>query len=65
MKLKHGDTVRVVGSSGTAKIRALLTHIHGAMLNKQIDGFRLWNLDELILVKRKAKMKPHRGVNAH
>jgi hypothetical protein len=46
MKLKPGDTVRVVGSRGTAKIRAILTSMHGALLEKQIDGFRLWNPDE-------------------
>jgi len=52
-KLKPGDTVRVVGSRGTAKIiRAILTSVHGALLEKQIDGFRRWNLDELRLVKR-------------
>ncbi len=63
--LKPGDVVRVVGSQGTAKIRSILTSVHGAMLDKKTDGFRLWNLDELRLVKRKAKMKPHRGANAH
>src|SRR5260370_42308730 len=52
MKLKPGDAVRVVGSRGTAKIRAILTRMHGALLEKQIDGFRRWNLDELRLVKR-------------
>ncbi len=52
MKLKAGDTVRVVGSRGTAKISAILTSMHGAMLDKSIDGFRNWNLDELRLVKR-------------
>jgi hypothetical protein len=36
MKLKVGDTVRVVGSRGTAKIRAILTAMHGALLEKQI-----------------------------
>jgi hypothetical protein len=51
-KLKPGDTVRVVGSRGTAKIRAILTSMHGALLEKQIDGFRSWNLDELRFVKR-------------
>jgi predicted RNA-binding protein YlqC (UPF0109 family) len=51
LKLKPGDTVRVIGSRGTAKIRAILTSIHGALLEKQIDGFRRWNLDELRLVK--------------
>jgi hypothetical protein len=56
LELKPGDTVRVVGSRGTAKIRAILTAMHGALLEKQIDGFRCWNLDELQLVKRsKAK----------
>ena len=51
-KLKPCDTVRVVGSRGTAKIRAILTSMHGALLEKHIDGFRRWNLDELRLVKR-------------
>ena len=55
MKLKPGDTVRVVGSRGTAKIRAILTSMHGALLETQIDGFRRWNLDELRLVKRSKK----------
>ncbi len=51
VNLKPGDTVRVVGSRGTAKIRAILNDVHGALLEKQIDGFRCWNLDELRLVK--------------
>jgi hypothetical protein len=56
LKLNPGDTVRVIGSPGTAKIRAILTAVHGALLKTHIDGFRLWNLDELRLVKRgKAK----------
>jgi hypothetical protein len=54
-KLKTGDTVRVVGSGGTAKIRVILSDMHGALLEKQIDGFRRWNLDELRLVKRSEK----------
>jgi hypothetical protein len=52
-KLTPGDTVRVIGERGTAKIRAILTDVHGALLDKRIDGFRLWNLDELRLVKAK------------
>ena len=52
MKLKPSDTVRVIRSRGTAKIRAILSSMHGALLEKQIDGFRRWNLDELKLVKR-------------
>ena len=56
-KLKPGDTVRVVDSRGTAKIRAILSGMHGALLEKQIVGFRLWNLDELRLVER-ARSKP-------
>jgi len=52
VKLKPGDTVKVVGTRGTAKVRAILTSMHGALLEKQIDGFRRWNLDELRLVKR-------------
>jgi hypothetical protein len=55
LKLKPGDTVRVVGSRGTATIRAILTGMHGALLEKQIGGFRRWNLDELRLVKRSKK----------
>jgi hypothetical protein len=55
LKLKPGDTVQVVGSRGTAKIRAILTDVHGALLKTQIDGHRLWNLDELRLVKRSTK----------
>jgi hypothetical protein len=51
-KLKPGDTVRVIGSRRTAKIRAILSSMHGALLEKQIEGFRTWNLDELRLVKR-------------
>lgn len=51
-QLKPGDTVRIVGSRGTAKIRAILTSMHGALLETQIGGFRRWNLDELRLVKR-------------
>jgi hypothetical protein len=53
VKLKPGDTVRVVGSRGTAKVRAILSNVNGALLEKKIDRFRLWNLDELRLVKRK------------
>jgi hypothetical protein len=52
MRLKPGDTVRVKGERGTAEIRAILTSMHGALLEKQIGGFRRWNLDELQLVKR-------------
>ena len=55
MKLEPGDTVVVVGSHGTAKVRPILTSMHGALLEKQIDGFRRWNLDELRLVKRSKK----------
>jgi hypothetical protein len=40
LTLKPGDTVRVVGERGTAKIRAILTSMHGALLETQIDGFR-------------------------
>jgi len=52
MKLKPGDTVRVVGERGTAKVRAILTSMHGALLETQIGGFRRLNLDELSLVNR-------------
>jgi hypothetical protein len=55
VKLQPGDTVRVVGSRGTAKIRAILTHMHGALLEKEIGDFRLWNLDELRVVKRRKR----------
>jgi hypothetical protein len=58
VNLKPGDTVRVVGSRATAKIRAILTDVHGALLETQIDGFRRWNLDEVRLVKRgRSKVK--------
>ena len=55
MKLKPRDTVRVVGERGTAKVRAILTAMQGALLQTQIGGFRHWNLDELRLVKRSKK----------
>ena len=51
-KLKPGDTVRVVGERGTAKIRSILTSMHGVLLEKRIGRFRNWNLDEIRLVKR-------------
>jgi hypothetical protein len=38
VKLKPGDTVRVVGARGTAKIRAILRSMHGALLEKRIRG---------------------------
>jgi hypothetical protein len=56
MKLNPGDTVRAIGLQGTAKVRAILANVHGALLEKRIGRFRVWNLDELRLVKRsKAK----------
>jgi hypothetical protein len=58
-KLQPGDTVRVVGERGTAKVRAILTSMHGVLLETQIGGFRRWNLDELRLVKRN-KVKQER-----
>jgi hypothetical protein len=58
MKLKPGDTVRVVGERDTAKIRSIQASMHGALLENQIGGFRRWNLDELRLVKRgRSKVK--------
>jgi hypothetical protein len=33
IKLKPGDTVRVVRARGTAKIRAIPTSMHGALLD--------------------------------
>ena len=48
--LKPGDTVRV-GERGTAKVRAILMSMNGALLEEQIGGFKNWNLDELRLVK--------------
>ena len=56
-KLKPGDTVRVIGERGTSKVRAILTSMSGALLEKQIGGFRNWNLDELRLVKRESKQR--------
>ena len=40
LKLKPGDIVRVVGSRGTAKVRATLSNLNGALLEEQIDGLR-------------------------
>ena len=56
MKLKSGDTVRVIGERGTSKIRSIQNSMHSALLANQIGGFRRWNLDELRLVKQ-AKVK--------
>ena len=51
--LKPGDTVRVVGERGTAKIRSILTTVGNAvLLEKAIGGFRNWNIGEIRLVKR-------------
>jgi len=52
VKLKLGDTIRVVGSRGTAKMLSILTSMHGALLETQIDGFSRWTRDELRVVKR-------------
>ena len=60
VKLKPGDTVRVVGSRGTAKVRSILSSMHGALLENQIDGFRTWNLDELRLVKGREPKRRNR-----
>jgi hypothetical protein len=57
MKLKSGDTVRVVGERVSAKVRAILTAVHGALLQTQISGFRSWNIDDLRLVKREKAAK--------
>ena len=52
MKLNVGDEVRVQGERGSSKVRAVLADVHGALLETEIAGYRNWNLDELILVKR-------------
>jgi hypothetical protein len=39
MKLRPGDTVRVKGERGTAKIRSIQAHVNGALLEKEIGGF--------------------------
>jgi len=52
MKLKRGDTVRVIGERGTSKVRSIQLDANGALLETQIGGFRKWNIDELRLVKR-------------
>lgn len=59
--LKAGDIVRVVGSSGTARIRSILNDRHAAFLDKKVAGFRLWNLDELRLVKRGKNISKRKG----
>jgi hypothetical protein len=52
MKLRPGDTVRVLGERGTSKVRAVLTSMHGVLLQTRIGKFRNWNIDEVRLVKR-------------
>ena len=47
VNLKPGDTVRVIGERGAAKIRAILTGVSGALLEKQIGGHRNWNLADI------------------
>ena len=37
MKVRPDDTVRVVGSRGTAKIRAILSNVNGALLEKKLS----------------------------
>lgn len=65
VRLKPGDTVRVVSERGTAKIKAILPEVNGALLETAIGDFRNWNLDELRLVKRgkgrKGMSEEHRG----
>lgn len=52
VKLKPGDTVRVIGERGTAQIRSILLSMHSVLLEKKIERFRNWNIDEVRLVKR-------------
>jgi len=52
MKLKRGDTVRVIGERGTSKVRSVLNDVNGALLETQVGGFRNWNIDDLRLVRR-------------
>jgi hypothetical protein len=47
MKLKPGDTVRVVGARGTAKVGAILTSMHGALRVRRarlakLSGYADW-----------------------
>jgi anaerobic selenocysteine-containing dehydrogenase len=51
-KFRPGDIVRVVGERGTAKVRAVLKDVNGALLQTKLAGYRNWNLDELELVER-------------
>ena len=52
MKLKKGNTVRVIGERGTSKVWAILSDVNGVLLEAQIGGRRTWSLDDLRLVKR-------------
>jgi hypothetical protein len=52
VKLKPGDTVRVLGERGTSKIRSLLTAVNGVLLETEIGGFRNWNTEEVRFVRR-------------
>jgi hypothetical protein len=55
LELKPGDTVQVVGSRRTARVRWILTSMHGALLENQIDGFRLWQTGRLKIGEAKQK----------
>jgi hypothetical protein len=40
-KLQPGDTVRVVGERGTAKVRAILSSMHGALFEGWMEHLRV------------------------
>ena len=52
--MKIGDTVRLKNSkkAGTAVVRVLLTNIEGGVkLDRPLDGFKYWNVEELVKVR--------------
>jgi hypothetical protein len=52
MKLQSGDIVRITGEHKTGKVRGVISDQHAIMLEKAVGGYRLWNLDEVELVRR-------------
>ena len=61
MKFRPGDTVRIPGERDTAKIRAVLMDVNGALLETAIGGRRNWNLSDLRLVERTRIRRKKRG----
>ena len=52
MKFQRGDIVKVKDERKTGTVRAILPDQHGVLLEEEVGGYRLWNLDEVELVQR-------------